>query len=214
MTELRASDLENVPIFPLPQMVLLPGALMPLHIFEPRYRAMTAAALAGERLLVLAYVALEPKLLNNGHPRIEPIAGLGRIEEEQQLPDGRYNLSVRGLVRVHVEEHPFTPPYRRGAVRVLKETDNNVSPLELRALVAVARQVVAAVRPLHPKFDVDLSTNQGPGPLVDRCAHALVVERGTRQKLLATLSVRERAELCMNALLTQQSTSQGGTPAN
>src|SRR5947199_7503065 len=85
-------------LFPLPNLVLFPGAMQPLHIFEPRYRQMTADALAGDRLIAMALPqpGWEPHYL--GKPALHPVACLGRILAEQELADGRYNILLRGLL--------------------------------------------------------------------------------------------------------------------
>src|SRR6516165_8373385 len=88
-------------LFPLPNMVLFPHVVQPLHIFEPRYRQMTRDALAGDRLISL--VLLRPG--SDAHERraaVHAVACLGRILAEQALPDGRYNLLLRGLARIRL----------------------------------------------------------------------------------------------------------------
>src|SRR5205823_14060123 len=86
-------------LFPLPNLVLFPHVVQPLHIFEPRYKQMMADALATDRLV--APVLLRPGWEDQyeDRPPIHPVACLGRVVAEQQLPDGRYNLLVRCLSR-------------------------------------------------------------------------------------------------------------------
>src|SRR5690349_8612910 len=78
-------------LFPLPNLVLFPHVVQPLHIFEPRYRQMMADALEDDRLLAL--VLLSPGWAEDYHqaPAIEPLACLGRIVNEEKQLDGRYN---------------------------------------------------------------------------------------------------------------------------
>src|SRR5204862_3056558 len=89
-------------LFPLPNVVLFPHVVQPLHIFEPRYRQMTADTLTGDRLLAL--VLLKPGWEEDydGRPAVHPVACLGRVVADQLLPDGRYNLLVRGLSRARL----------------------------------------------------------------------------------------------------------------
>src|SRR5436853_468650 len=86
-------------LFPLPNLVLFPHVVQPLHVFEPRYRQMTADALADDRLITL--VLLKPGWEDAGNkpPAVHPVACLGRVVADQLLPDGRYNLLLRGLSR-------------------------------------------------------------------------------------------------------------------
>jgi Lon protease-like protein len=112
MTERR------LPLFPLPGVVLLPGTLLPLHIFEPRYREMVARALEGDRMIGMALLkpgwetAAEP-------PPIHPIGGAGEIVESEDLPDGRYNILLEGRFRYRVIEEASPDPYRMARVEEL-----------------------------------------------------------------------------------------------
>src|SRR5215468_9252705 len=105
--------LSALPLFPLP-MVLFPGALMPLHIFEPRYRAMVRDLLETHRALAVVLITDHDRLDEHGHPRIAAVAGAGVIIDHVELPSGRFNILVRGRARVALEELPFgEKPYRR-----------------------------------------------------------------------------------------------------
>ncbi len=98
------------PIFPLNQVVLIPGALLPLHIFEPRYRQMVQDALDGARLIGMASSTVRSKF---GCPAVDPVLGLGRILHRQLYPDGRSDIIIEGLARMEIEEELTTDkPYR------------------------------------------------------------------------------------------------------
>src|SRR5262249_30206454 len=89
-------------LFPLPNLVLFPAVVQPLHIFEPRYRTLMADALAGDRLMALAL--LRPGWEEDYHqsPPVHSVVCLGKIFKEQLLPDGRYNLLLYGLARARI----------------------------------------------------------------------------------------------------------------
>src|SRR5689334_14855014 len=95
--------LDGLPIFPLPNAVLLPGGLMPLHVFEPRYREMTRDALDGARLLAIARLKPGYEAKYQERPAVFPAAGLGRIIASEELADGRFLLVLRGIARVQIE---------------------------------------------------------------------------------------------------------------
>ena len=102
----------TIPIFPLPQVILVPGGLLPLHIFEARYRSMVQDALDGNRLIAMA-LPLSATGPNGDAPRVHPICGLGRIVQHAALPDGRSNIVLEGLERVRIERELETDkPYR------------------------------------------------------------------------------------------------------
>jgi Lon protease-like protein len=101
----------RIPLFPLPGVVLLPGTLLPLHIFEPRYRAMVADALGGERTIGMAM--LKPGWEEGAEPLpVHPLGGAGEIVEAEELPDGRYNIVLEGRFRYRILEESPADPYR------------------------------------------------------------------------------------------------------
>src|SRR6266446_3205239 len=100
-------------LFPLPNMVLFPHVVQPLHIFEPRYRQLMADALAGDRLITMAL--LKPGWEEEYHkqPPIHAGVCIGKIAQEERLSDGRYNLLVHGVARAHIlEPVPSSKLYR------------------------------------------------------------------------------------------------------
>src|SRR5205814_75699 len=116
-------------LFPLPNLVLFPSVIQPLHVFEPRYRQMTADALDDDRLLAL--VLLKPGWEEDYHlrPPVHPVACLGAITDEERLADGRYNLLLHGLRRVRIaEELPPARPYRVARVGLLEDVPAAAGP--------------------------------------------------------------------------------------
>ncbi len=113
----------RVPVFPLPDTVLFPGVLMPLHIFEPRYRQMLADAIAGEGLIAIATLLPGWEEDEGGAPRFHPLATVGELRQVERLPDGRSNITLHGLERVRLEEEYTDLPYRLALARVEPDTD-------------------------------------------------------------------------------------------
>jgi Lon protease-like protein len=105
--------LHDVPVFPLPNVVLFPRAILPLHIFEERYKRMTADALAGPRLIAMALLKPGWERDYHGRPEIFPAVCVGRILSHERLPDGRYNFLLQGIARAKVESEDHSLPYRR-----------------------------------------------------------------------------------------------------
>ena len=91
-----------IPLFPLPNVVLFPNVFLPLHVFEQRYRDMVADALDGDRLIGM--VLLRPGWEGNyeGRPPVYPIGCAGLITHHERLPDGRYNIVLRGLEKFRI----------------------------------------------------------------------------------------------------------------
>jgi Lon protease-like protein len=199
-----AAALEAMPVFPLPGVVLFPGALLPLHVFEPRYRALLAESLATHRHMALAFVRMEdgaPDLVEN--PRFERVAGAGFIVEHGALPDGRSNIVVQGRVRVALEELPFVPPFRRAHARVLLDRATPVSAVDRTALHAAATALASASRRADRKTDFALPPGVGAGAAADLCAHQLLADPAMRQRVLEELDVAARVRLVTAALAEQ-----------
>ena len=119
------NDNSIVAVFPLPRVVLMPGTTLPLHIFEPRYRAMTRDALTQNLFIALAQLATDKP--SGDTPPIHPIAGVGEVVEATPLPDGRFNILLAGRYRARLEELPFQPPYRRAHAKRLEPCASNVA---------------------------------------------------------------------------------------
>jgi len=198
------NKLAAIPLFPLPQVVLFPGALLPLHVFELRYRAMIEDCLEGSRLLSVVHFDPEAPVDEFGHPPLSPVAGVGEVIESRRLPNGRYDIVVAGRARVRLVELPFDPPYRRADLEVLQPTSEHVDASEFQALRVVTRDILQDVRATHPGFDLSVPSDEDAGRIVDWCAHYLILDRVLRQKLLETLDVGQRLRLCLEGLLEQR----------
>jgi ATP-dependent Lon protease len=196
--------LDDVAVFPLPQVVLFPGALMPLHIFEPRYRAMTRDVLASTRRICVAQIPEDHGIDAHGQPEVARVSGVGEIVKCDALPDGRFNILIEGKARARLEELPFKRPYRRAQVTILEPSHPSGDDALVRALISTATTVAGAVRQCHPAFQFSLPKNGDPGAIVDACAHYLVMDGSERQKLLEILDVEERIHKCLEALVQQQ----------
>lgn len=131
----------HVPLFPLPGTVLLPGALLPLHLFEPRYRAMVVHALKGERLIAMALLRPGYEADYEGNPAIEEHVCIGRILLEEPLEDGRWNILLVGLRRARVLEEDRSRPFRVARVEVLEDAQLDDEVPEAQALRALLEQV-------------------------------------------------------------------------
>ncbi len=111
----------NVPIFPLPNVVLFPKTLLPLHIFEGRYRTMTREAIAGDGRIAIALLREGWERHYHRNPAVYDIACLGKIETYEELEGGRYNIVVVGVRRVRLIREVQHAPYRRAEVLALQE---------------------------------------------------------------------------------------------
>lgn len=189
-------------LFPLPGLVLFPHAVQPLHIFEPRYRQMAADALAGDRLIAL--VLLQPgwEETYDATPAVYPVACLGRVAVDQLLPDGRYNLVLRGLARVRIVEELTTDKrYRVARVEVLEDARSDDVD-ELMALrTGLADLILPRVTegPVREQLNGLFKGELPLGHLCDVLAFALPLPPEAKQRLLEVASVTCRARQLMEA---------------
>jgi Lon protease-like protein len=204
----RPGDLDAalpaLPLFPLPQTVLFPGALLPLHVFEPRYRALVRDVLASHRVLSVVLMMSGDAIDAHGHPPIAQIAAAGEIVDHAELPGGRYNILLRGRARVRLQELPFVAPYRTAAATVLEDESREVPARDHAALLSTAAAFAALVREREATFEFRLPRNARPSLVVDLCAHHLLLDARERQAVLETLDVSARVRRVTQALALQQ----------
>jgi Lon protease-like protein len=186
----------EVPIFPLPKLVLFPGTLLPLHIFEPRYREMTRDALRdAQRLIAVAQLKPGWEAARDERPAIYPVAGVGRITQHLRNPDGTYEIVLEAVARVQLREiDPGEHMYRRASATLLQEhaPQNGVSSSDVSALLSIATRIAAIVRRALPSFAMQAEHDDTPGVLSDRIADQFVLDPAARQDLLETLDISAR----------------------
>jgi len=112
---------ETLPIFPLPNVVLFPHVFLPLHIFEPRYRAMVADALDGDRIIGMSLLKPGWEDDYEGRPAVYPVGCAGLITHAERTADGRFNIVLRGLEKFRVLGEDTSKPYRLAHVEPLDE---------------------------------------------------------------------------------------------
>jgi len=196
--------LDQLPVFPLGQVVLFPRAILPLHIFEPRYRAMVKDVLETHGAMAIALIT-DPRIGDaHGHPPIAKVAGAGIIVEHQPHPDGRFNILLHGVARVRMEELPFVPPYRRAKATILEDTNVEVAVADRSALIASASAFATEVHKRDPNFSFRLPPNLDAGAIADLCAHHMVVDAHARQAILEELDVGRRVQLVIRELALQK----------
>lgn len=196
--------LSALPLFPLPQAVLFPGAVLPLHVFEPRYKAMIRDCLASHRALSVVQITDPDARDERRPPAIAKIAGLGVIIEHAELSEGRFNILVRGRARVRLEELPFVPPYRTARATLLESEETGIAERDVTAMIANATAFVALIRERDKDFDFRLPKSASPGAVADVCAHHLIIDAGERQSILETLDLPARVQRVTETLALQR----------
>ncbi len=143
----RPEVLSALPIFPLPNAVLLPGMVLPLNVFEPRYLDLVDHVLAGGRHIGVPLLCPGYEEDYAGFPDFEPVFGVGRLLSHQRLPDGRRFIRLEGLRRVRaLHELPRNKSFREVACELLPEdAPNDLHQLEI--LKAQLERICTTLRP-------------------------------------------------------------------
>jgi len=186
-------DLSRVGLFPLPNVVLFPGQLLALHVFEPRYRRLIRDVISQQ--LPLAVPRLEPGFYSAyyGAPPVHEICGVGEIREYTELPDGCYNIVVRGLGRVRLVEELRSHPYRMARAEIPSQAPADARVSEaLRAELVKQLRRVAPVLP-SPAQHLEARLSADIGACADIVAGTLIDEPDQRQQLLEELDPCRRA---------------------
>jgi Lon protease-like protein len=197
----------RIPIFPLPEVVFFPETVLPLHVFEPRYRQMIADCLAGDRWLAVVKLRAGWEKDYQGCPPVHAVAGAGEVIQAEVLADGRYNILLDGRTRVRIlaEEPPDGRLYR--VVRAERIEDRGPRPSDrtfrgrLQELRAAHARLLMALGQSHPDVVGRLTVaGASPGAVIDRIVSAVVPDSEVRQRLLETVDVGERLDLALGAL--------------
>jgi len=207
-----------VPVFPLPDTVLLPGELLPLHVFEARYRELTRDALAGHRVFGVVSILHGHEADAAGSPPLEEVGCLGFIAQHSELPDGRYLLWLVGLEPFRIEQElEVETPYRSVRVSYLPTTDSptelsQVTPLrhELRTLLPGLLDTDEATRRTMFEHLGEASDSQ----LMALACHALHLGSERKLSLLQHSSLLDRYNMVFEDLYTHLEQEDVGAPAD
>ncbi|HMB96550.1 MAG TPA: LON peptidase substrate-binding domain-containing protein [Tepidisphaeraceae bacterium] len=193
-----SANLSAVALFPLPNVVLFPQAVLPLHIFEHRYKQMTADVLAGDRQL--AMVLLKPgwEKLYHTRPQIEPVVCVGTILSHEQLADGNYNFLLQGHTRAKIVREIDEPhrPYRVAQLEHL--CHKSAVPIELgeqrRVLLEMFTSDIFASTVLAGQFRKLLQSGLSVAEVADLIAFNYFEDVLLKQSLLAECDELRRVE--------------------
>ena len=206
--ELEASDLAELSIFPLPQVTLFPGAVLPLHVFEPRYRDLVREALASRRLFAIA--RLQPGFESDyeGRPPVFQVGCAGVMTHSERLDDGRFNIVLRGMERFQIAGEDDGKPYRIAQVSGLPEAVPDEHRTELRrhrhrleALLAAAMERTGS----EPRFPPAVPDED----LVNALAQYLELDPLERQALLEREGILARCRALIELLEIKTLTPRG-----
>jgi Lon protease-like protein len=194
----------EVPIMVLPNAVLFPHSLLPLHIFENRYRQMLSHCLTGERMFSVALAKTgirEPK----GVEDLRSVAGVGLIRACVGNENGTSNLVLQGLARVRILDWTQEEPFRIAEIELIESRIGNA--VEADALGEKVKELCVRIQqlglPLPPNLLEQMHQIDSPEILADVVGAAFVSELAPRQQLLESADVSERLRLLIQILRVQ-----------
>ena len=197
----NSTEWENlVPLFPLPSTVFYPNTLLPLHIFESRYRQMITRALEGDSQIGM--VLLRPGWENDyyGHPAIVSIGCMGKIEKHSKLPEGKYNILLCGLHRFRILKEVRGKVYRRAQVELLQEINDcdlssKTSPIKNHVIEHLKQYLGNIPEGKKVGQDLNLETCTTLASLIDRIAYSFDLSIEEKQVFLEEQDVAKRADI-------------------
>ena len=200
----------TIPIFPLPNAVLFPNVFMPLHIFEGRYRAMVSDALADDRMIGMVLLKPGHEADYDGRPPIFPVGCAGLITHSEPLPDGRFNIVLRGIEKFRVSGEDASRVYRLAHAEPIPEpvaeSDRPVLRQQLRRLEALLAAAIERTGP-EPRFPPAVSDED----LVNALAQYLALDPLERQALLERAGILDRCRALIELLEIKTLTPRGTT---
>lgn len=191
-----------VPLFPLPNVVLFPGALLPLHIFEERYRQMIKDALTGQRVIGMVLLQRGWEKNYEGSPSVFTVGCAGEIVQEESLAEGRFNIVLHGISRFQLtREVSRGTLYRQGCIALL---DNVAREEEKEPLEALRRKVLSLCTEILMEMKMTeilpYASSLTAAQLFDTAAFYLNMPVEKKQELLSELDLLKRGESLLSLL--------------
>jgi uncharacterized protein len=188
-----------IPLFPLPNVVFFPRMPLPLHIFEPRYRTMVRDAVKGARLIgmVLLRGAWEKDYV--GAPEIFGVGTVGELARTEELPDGRFNIVLRGLREFVIHRELSRAEYREAVVSWREQPTDMLPPAMRTGIGAVVLQYLQRMGRASAESDL-VESGIDDETFVNFLAQHLDLDPLEKQAVLEAGSLRERGRRLVDAL--------------
>jgi uncharacterized protein len=188
----------TIPIFPLPNVVLFPNVFLPLHIFEPRYRQMVEDALNGDRIIGMVLLRAGWEGNYEGRPAVYPLGCAGVITHAERLPDGRFNIVLRGMEKFRITSEDEDRLYRVAHVDPVPEPPAERVRDEMRS----ERRRLETLLVPQPEGPAErkVPTSMADEDLVNALAQYLEFDPVEKQALLERDGVLERCRALIQLL--------------
>jgi len=185
-----------IPIFPLPKTVLMPGEVLPLHVFEPRYRELVRDAVATHKVIGIVGVRPGFELELPGSPPVREVGCIGYVASHEELPDGRFLLWLLGLERFRIlEELATTTAYRQVRVQYEPTHESPKRLAEIRAVRTELRELLPSLVELDDaavgQFAAHVA-DVSDAQLIALACQILELRSDRKQEVLEAASLSER----------------------
>lgn len=184
---------ERLSIFPLPGAILFPGLQLPLHIFEPRYRALVGDALVRDRRIAM----IQPQRPVDASPLYQ-VGCVGRIADIETMEDGRYNLVLEGQARFRIiRELDVTTAFRQVEAELLDDGNTNLSAVERAGFEMEARRFAD-----RQGYSVEWEsvTRLDDESLINGVSQIAPFDPASKQALLEAPDIAQRCELLIQLM--------------
>lgn len=201
-----------LPLFPLEQVVLMPQQVLPLHIFEPRYRQMVEATLDGAGQFAMAvFRGSRWKQEYHGRPPIRPAVCVGQIASHEKLPDGRFNILVQGICRARILQEleaqadtlyreAMLEPVGIPASEDAEETEHRLTPLRAHVQASLAEGPLHHLRSAERMLELTQNVQVPTTVLMELLSGSVVDDPGVRYRLLEEGDPEARATILTEEL--------------
>ncbi|MGH7884298.1 MAG: LON peptidase substrate-binding domain-containing protein [Thermodesulfobacteriota bacterium] len=189
-----------IPIFPLSTVVFFPNTLLPLHIFEPRYREMLRDAENSEKLLGMTLLRPGWEKDYFGNPDVFNITGIGRIISSETFEDGKSNVVLYGLKRAKIVEIFNDKSYRTARIELLENISEKSSEVLKEKILYMISTWNDMLDERHENYKIKVNAELSLGKLTDILASVLISNVFEKQKFLEELNIDKRAEMIFSFL--------------
>ena len=195
----------KVRLFPLPNLVMFPHVMQPLHIFEPRYREMVEEALETDQLIAMALLQPGWETNRNECPPIYETVCIGRIVSHTRFEDGKLNILLLGLKRATIPiELPLSRPFREASVTLVEDLYVGSSTQERASIQRELLQCFRRFTPESPaaqdQFESLMNNRLPLGALTDIISFTMKFDVSLKQRLLSEANVEQRARMLLAEL--------------
>jgi hypothetical protein len=192
-----------IPLFPLSTVVFFPNTLLPLHIFEPRYKHMVSNVIKSERIIGMALLKPGWEANYYGNPEVFDVVGMGRIVSSESFKDGRMNIVLYGLKRVKIVEITKDLPYRLARVEIMENTRCTSDEIYRSKIEELITKWNFALDEKQKAHRININTGLPLESLTDALATLIFSNVFDKQSLLEEPSVEKRAEVIIRDLQTR-----------